>query len=332
MRVTKYASVNTQFLYFARGDVVEASVPAPTANVVCGVRWGRPDALFTPAYWLTQLWMVNATTPTVSHRIGATLAEEVAACMLGGHGIPAEIGLLAFERLQRSQLIARLCADEHEIAQILRTPFGIRGRSVTYRFWSQKARYLSAAFRLMASAAPPCQAALPLREYLLGIPGVGYKTASWIVRNWLNSDEVAVLDIHIIRAGQLMGLFTARDDVARHYVSMEARFLAVARAMNVSAADLDALIWRQMRESPKIVARALASIQSREDPSVDCGSPISAKPVATPRNGRSRTSLSRWGDPVAPRILKGRPSPAATTAACPRRTPASLCKSSDGET
>jgi len=34
-----------------------------------------------------------------------------------------------------------------------------------------------------------------LREQLLNITGVGYKIASWVARNVLDSDEIAILDI-----------------------------------------------------------------------------------------------------------------------------------------
>ena len=96
-----------------------------------------------------------------------------------------------------------------------------------------------------------------MRFYLMRLPGVGPKTASWIVRNWLNSNEVAILDIHVIRAGQLMNLFTTSERVEAQYFEMEQRFLDLAEAIDVPAADLDALIWSEMRRTPRLVAKAL---------------------------------------------------------------------------
>ena len=66
--------------------------------------------------------------------------------------------------------------------------------------------------------------------------------------------DVAILDIHVVRAGQLMGLFSNIDRVEQHYLRMERRFLDLARAMSVSAANLDSLIWQNMRNSPRLVA------------------------------------------------------------------------------
>ena len=85
-----------QVFYFLKGDqVVERYLAAPEVCVVPGVPWGRPDVLFTAAYWLTQYWMREDDFPNRCHRLGQTFQEEVVACLLGGHGIPAEVGLAA---------------------------------------------------------------------------------------------------------------------------------------------------------------------------------------------------------------------------------------------
>ncbi|MDZ3993341.1 hypothetical protein PspTeo4_24872 [Pseudomonas sp. Teo4] len=47
----------------------------------------------------------------------------------------------------------------------------------------------------------PLHSGRALRDWLLELPGIGYKTASWVARNWLDADDVAILDIHILRAG-----------------------------------------------------------------------------------------------------------------------------------
>jgi hypothetical protein len=59
--------------------------------------------------------------------------------------------------------------------------------------------------------------------------------ASWIVRNWLGSNDVAILDIHVIRAGKRMGLFSTIGRVEQHYLKMERRVLDLAVAMIVPA-------------------------------------------------------------------------------------------------
>jgi thermostable 8-oxoguanine DNA glycosylase len=94
---------------------------------------------------------------------------------------------------------------------------------------------------------PPTDDALAFRRHLMRIPGIGPKTASWITRNWLGSDEVAILDIHIIRAGLLIGLFDRSMRVPRDYEALERRFLEFCGALGARPSLLDAVMWRAMR-------------------------------------------------------------------------------------
>jgi N-glycosylase/DNA lyase len=247
-----------QVFYFLKGDeVVERPIAVPEVCVLPGVPWGRADVLFTAAYWMTQYWMHEEGFPNRCHRLGQTFEEEVVACLLGGHGIPAELGIAAFERLRDRGLIAAAGTSIEVLADTLRQPLMLKGRSVVYRFWSQKARYVSSVLKSLQEEPAPVESPRALRDHLITLPGIGPKTASWIVRNWLGSNDVAILDIHVVRAGQLMGLFSTVDRVEQHYLKMESRFLALAEAMNVPAANLDSLIWQNMRNSPRLVAGLL---------------------------------------------------------------------------
>jgi N-glycosylase/DNA lyase len=66
-----------------------------------------------------------------------------------------------------------------------------------------------------------------LRDRLLDLPGIGPKTASWIVRNHLDSDDVAIIDVHLHRACVMMNVFEAKSDPAKEYFSLEALFFCV---------------------------------------------------------------------------------------------------------
>jgi N-glycosylase/DNA lyase len=242
--------------YYLRGEeILQREVPAPEANVLPNVSWGRPDVFFTPAYWMTQHWMREGNLPQRSHGLGQTFEEEVVACLLGGHGIPAEVGIAAFERLRSRGLLSGPCLDADAFSVNLREPLTVFGRQIIYRFWSQKAKYIATALRMLKEHSPPHESPRDLRNYLMHFPGIGPKTASWVVRNWLGSNEVAILDIHIVRAGQLMNLYSVTDRVETHYFDMEQRFLDLALAIGAPAADLDALIWSEMRSTPRLVAR-----------------------------------------------------------------------------
>jgi thermostable 8-oxoguanine DNA glycosylase len=244
--------------YFLKGDeLLSRETPDPEAEVMPDIRWGRFDVLFTPAYWMTQYWIREGSIPAFGHRLGSTFEEEVIACLLGGHGIPAEVGIAAFHRLRDRGVFESLSCSYELLSAHLKEPLIVGERRVTYRFWSQKARYIEAALHSLRTEVVPMESSVLLRDYLMCLPGVGPKTASWIVRNWLHSNEVAILDIHVIRAGLLMNLFSSEDKVEKDYMKMERRFLSFVKALEVEASHLDALFWNEMRSTPHIVSTCL---------------------------------------------------------------------------
>jgi N-glycosylase/DNA lyase len=250
-----------EFTYLKRTEEFTLSLPDAETEILREVYWGDPCALFTPAYWYTQYLMCDHSAAPNRHRIGHSFAEEVVACLLGGHGIPAEVGNAAFTRLKQNGLIQELCDDTDAIEKALYDPLQIGDRLIRYRFWRRKAKYLVSAFRLLRSEDLPFEKAVELRNKLLTWPGIGPKTASWIVRNWLNSDAVAILDIHVVRAGMLMNLYRHDEQVEKHYLQMEEKFLLLAAKLRVPTSDLDALIWSRMRTTPRLVARLLDDLR-----------------------------------------------------------------------
>jgi thermostable 8-oxoguanine DNA glycosylase len=166
--------------------------------------------------------------------------------MLGGFGMPAEVGLAAFERLQSRSLI-RHDITESEIYLALKEPLSLSGRQIRYRYPKQKARFIAAALHRLGSESAPTDD-IQFRDWLLSFTGIGPKTASWITRNWLSSDRVAILDVHLHRAGLLMGLFSPGDSLTRDYSEMEEKLVSFASALGVRLSDLDDLIWRYMKE------------------------------------------------------------------------------------
>jgi N-glycosylase/DNA lyase len=129
-----------------------------------------------------QAWFAERSSKvTPSFALGASLSEEVAACLLGGHGIPAEAGLAAFARLRESGLLQRQSLAA-EIENALALPLKVGGRAVQYRFARQRSKYLSLCLRRIAVESPPA-GDRAFRDWLRGFPGLGPKTASWITRN-----------------------------------------------------------------------------------------------------------------------------------------------------
>jgi N-glycosylase/DNA lyase len=220
---------------------------SPNEEIVPGVQWGRPEDIFSPAFWAS----IAASTDSrhgFENREG-DLRREVCFCLLGGFGIKAEINRAAYVQLANAGMLEeRRRPTTRDIEKILRAPIFVEDRALHYRFPHQKAKRLAATLRLFEDEPnPPVDNPLELRRWLLQAPGIGMKTASWIVRNHLGTDLVAILDIHIIRACQLMSLFDYQIRLPRDYEKLERKFLDFAQALGVRASLLDAVIWREMR-------------------------------------------------------------------------------------
>lgn len=239
---------------------INVELPPAEAEVIPGVPWGAVEAFPTPAYWAYQVMARRIEARSIQYKLGKTLREEVGACLLGGHGIPASIGLLAYHHLKAKGAFEAEPPEEKVLFQWLSEPMSHEGRLVRYRFAGQKARYLAAAMRKLAQEPSPEQSGRALRDWLTAIPGIGYKTASWVARNWLDADDVAILDIHILRAGVLAGFLDQELTVERDYLALEAQFLKFSFGLGVRASELDAVIWLDMMASPLTVGATLNAL------------------------------------------------------------------------
>jgi len=231
--------------------VAESFLPDPGEQVLPGIIWGRHDQLFTPAYWAYHAWLAEVSNLPFYFKLGDSLYEEIAACLLGGYGIRAEVATAAFARLRkRGQLNGKVTSRQLYLS--LSEPLSVQGNTVKYRFARQRSEYLAEALKAISREEPP-EDDLAFRLWLLKFRGIGPKTASWITRNWKNSDRVAIIDVHIRRAGLLIGLYRSRDSLNNYY-KMERNFLSFAEAVGVRASILDAMIWSHMRRWGNLAA------------------------------------------------------------------------------
>jgi N-glycosylase/DNA lyase len=246
--------------YFLDNFEVCREMPDAGNVVITGVQWGEPWTLFTPSYWLSQLWMSGLDKQAYSrYRAGGSLPEEVVYCMLGGNGISAELATAAFEACRKSELIVRLETSAAKWSDVLQGQLQLNGQLHRYRFPHQKARYLAAAMAFFQTHSLSTNSGRELRDSLLTIKGIGPKTAGWIARNYLDTDEVAILDVHLVRAGLLCDLFSPSQQLRRDYFAMEARFIEFCRALDARPAVLDCLIWDQMRATGDVALNAVRS-------------------------------------------------------------------------
>jgi thermostable 8-oxoguanine DNA glycosylase len=241
-----------------RGQTRSLHIPAPHILVLPGLQWGAFDTLLTPAFWRGQAWQCSLLGWYSDLRLGRTLTEEVIACVLGGYGMPAELGIAAFSRLRDDGLLHNH-PDFVSIRRALSTPFLVGKGERRYRFPQQKARYVAACLEKLQSFQEPDDD-LKLRDRLASLPGVGLKTASWITRNYRNSNKIAIIDIHILRVGRILQLFPADWTPIRHYRKLEERFLAFANAIETPAGLLDGVMWDHLRRLPLSVINARPAV------------------------------------------------------------------------
>jgi thermostable 8-oxoguanine DNA glycosylase len=235
-------------------------MPGINQEVMPGIRWGCFGKLYTPAYWKIQYLLHNQNEHyLIKYKIGDNLLEEVIACLLGGFGLKSEIGLAAFDRLRkRKQIIEGI--DYNSINNSLKEPFIKGGNKIYYRFYNQKAKFITEFLNRTDLNRIPLHNDLAFREWLMSISGIGPKTASWITRNFLNSENVAIIDIHIFRAGLIAGIFSNKLKVQKDYFKIEEIFIQFCQAMNVQPSKMDALIWLQMKESNRTALKAINNL------------------------------------------------------------------------
>ncbi|MGO9791649.1 MAG: hypothetical protein ACLP8S_19745 [Solirubrobacteraceae bacterium] len=203
--------------------------------------WGEHFELGSAAFWIDQ---TRQHVQPTDLGLGRTLREEVAACILGGYGLPAQVGLAAFRAVVQSGLLdAGRLPTAAELELVLLQPLHIgRAAAVHYRFPRQRAIRLTAALRYLELQQLPSEPH-SIRRWLLECPGIGPKTAAWIIRNRRLGGDVAIVDVHIRRAGLVAGFFLPSWRLPRDYEWFENAFCAVASLGAVEPAALDACIW-----------------------------------------------------------------------------------------
>lgn len=236
-----------QHVWAGTGDRAEAlTLPSHESEVISGVTWGTPDLVNTPAYWAVRCRWNDETIPDFVSK-ASSLMEDIGFCLLGGYGIKYEVNIAAFEWLKCHRVFdVSHELSERDIRELLLAPLEIDGRRVRYRFPNQRAKRINE-MRCKLPAWTHSLNPLALRTKLMELSGIGPKTASWIVRNHLGSDDVAIIDIHVIRACQSMNVFPSNYTLPRDYEALEERFLAFAKAIDIRPSVLDAVIWTEVR-------------------------------------------------------------------------------------
>ena len=213
------------------------------AGDVWEMPWGRHDEFGTPAYWIHQAIDGGYADDDAFETMDLKTATVWG--LLHGHGVVAEVANAYLD-----EVMALLNKDEtpsaDAVAEVLAAP--IEGFGL-YRYPNRRAAFISEAVSRLISDSPPVGVDA-LRVYLLGLKGVGPKTAALIEQGFRGPHaEVHVNDIHLRRALLRSGVFRAHWDIDQHYDRFEEAFLQYARHGNVSPGALDWCIWDLARNA-----------------------------------------------------------------------------------
>jgi N-glycosylase/DNA lyase len=189
------------------------------------------------------------------------LNRELIFCLLGGFAVPFELARSASnlvwmlnpfsshwtEGRLKSRLIAELSTPQFQ-------PQRVDGSLRRYRFPKRKAELIVGARRWLHERdsllvdLQELASERERRQLMCGCPGVGPKTASWLLRNLGLGLGLAVLDVHIMRALQTAGRITT-ERLPRDYAFVETQFLAWCDELGASPAAFDLFVWEFQRGS-----------------------------------------------------------------------------------
>lgn len=187
------------------------------------------------------------------------LRSELLFCLLGGHGITFEMGcsaLLAVEELDvfaaghdpdtlQNQLLEVLSARRYD-------PPRADGSPRRYRFPRRKATLICRARSWVLAAgsltdqfsARACER--ERRAWLIGCPGLGPKSASWMLRNTGWASQLAILDVHVLRAMTDAGVI-AEVRLPADYEEIERHFLDWCERLGAAPGVFDLFLWEWQR-------------------------------------------------------------------------------------
>jgi thermostable 8-oxoguanine DNA glycosylase len=187
------------------------------------------------------------------------LRQELLFCLLGGHGITFEMSCSALQAV--AELDVFDAGQEHdalhdELVALLSDrryePPRADGTLRRYRFPRRKAALISQArnWVLAAGSLSDQLSARPSererRSWLVGCPGLGPKSASWMLRNTGWASELAILDVHVLRAMTEAGVI-AEVRLPADYETVERRFLDWCDRLDAAPGVFDLFLWEWHR-------------------------------------------------------------------------------------
>ncbi|MFX0199587.1 MAG: hypothetical protein ACFFCW_25985 [Candidatus Hodarchaeota archaeon] len=192
---------------------------------------------------------------------------ELCICILSSN-VPYELAKSAFlHLLQKGFLQLDWIVNEdssqkimtEELSKPLYLPKKLDGSCRKYRFPNMRSKNITQAARLIASNNDLIKKILTgsssegeVRDYLVAnIPGIGLKQSSHFLRNIGYSDELAIIDSHVITFLERIGMLEQRK--AKHitdstYLDLENKLKKLSRKFELNLSIFDMAIWNHMRK------------------------------------------------------------------------------------
>ena len=188
------------------------------------------------------------------------IEDELLFCLLGGFGITYEHGRSACNTIRQLRPFSDEWNDEDlfeaMLAALMRPQFEPRrtdGSFRRYRFPRQKATVIMKARKWVQSQGRLEEHLLQLgsakdrRRLLSECPGVGFKTASWVLRNLGLGDELAIIDIHVLPALVDAKRIPDGIQIPKDYEMAEEAFIAWCDELDAPSAAFDLFVWHWQR-------------------------------------------------------------------------------------
>ena len=188
------------------------------------------------------------------------LEGELLFCLLGGFGVTYEHGRSATAIVSSLDPFSDDWRDDElfdalalALVQPQFEPRRQDGSLRRYRFPRHKAAMIVNARRWLSDNATLSErlhrmdSCRERRELLSDCPGVGLKTASWVLRNLGLGTELAIIDIHVLRALSDSGRVPETVQLPRDYELAENAFLEWCDELDAPPAAFDLFVWDWQR-------------------------------------------------------------------------------------
>ena len=195
-------------------------------------------------------------------RSNAEVEQELLFCLMGGFGVSYEHGRTACEIVWQLEPFSEELEDcelfEIISSELLRPQFGppkADGTLRRYRYPFKKASTIVKVRNWLRCNRPLHERLLEFsscqerRALLIGCPGIGMKTASWLLRNVGLGAELAIIDIHVYRALVDAGRIPISTRLPRDYTIAEGAFLEWCNELGAPPDAFDLFIWHRQRRS-----------------------------------------------------------------------------------